>query len=64
MKTRLIFRGGYTAINLASENKEYIPSAKQSDVSVTLLARNYKGLSNTGSNIVLEIFEVEDEPDN
>ena len=34
------------------------PSFELQDVSCTLLARDFKGLSNYGSNGVLEIYEV------
>ena len=39
-----------------SDNKE--PSLEAADIATTVLARDYKGLSNYASNAVIEIYEV------
>ena len=44
-------------INMGSSDRDRIPSYKIVDVATTLLSRDYKGLSNYGSNGVIEIYE-------
>lgn len=61
MNKVLIYRGGCIVENLATSSEDYIPSLKESDIAVTLMARDYKGLKNFSSNAVLEIYEVKDE---
>lgn len=41
-----------------SDNKE--PSMEASTIATTVLARDYKGLSNYASNAVIEIYEIKD----
>lgn len=48
------------AANLATSNLSRIPHITPTDIATTLLARDYKGLSNHGSNIVMEIEHGED----
>ena len=56
--TSLVFRGGGKITNMGSNDLNNQPSFELQDVSCTLLARDFKGLSNYGSNGVLEIYEV------
>ena len=53
----LIFRGGCRIENMGSLDENRNPSAELSDISVTLLSRDYKGLSNYASNGVIEIWK-------
>lgn len=55
----LIFRGGCWLSNLGSQNEDKIPNLDQKDTAVTLLSRDYKGLSNYHSNGVIEIWKIE-----
>lgn len=49
-------------MHLASDQNETEPSIEAADVAVTLLSRDYKGLSELSkSNCVLEIFKIERE---
>ena len=48
--------GGYKLYNLGSSDKSREPRAEQTDIACTILARDYKGLSNYGSNGVIEIY--------
>lgn len=56
---KLIFRGGCRLENCGSSDEKRIPSMEFADVSQTLLARDYKGIRNYGSNGVIEIWELE-----
>ena len=60
MEANLIFRGGITVNNLASENDAREPSLEPSTIAQTILSRDYKGLSNYASNAVMEIYEIKD----
>ena len=53
----LLGRGGCRLYNLGSSDKSREPGLELSDISCTILARDYKGLSNYGSNGVIEIYE-------
>lgn len=44
--------------NMATENKDYVPDMKYSDVGVTLLARDYKGWANIPANGVVEKWKL------
>ena len=44
--------------NLATENENYIPYFKKTDIAATLMARDYKGLRNYSCNAIIEIYEV------
>lgn len=44
---------------MASDSDDKEPSVQAADVAVTVLARDYKGLSNYPSNAVIEIYEIE-----
>lgn len=46
-------------INMGSSNKDRIPDYKIIDIGVALLSRDYKGLSNYGTNGVIEIYDEE-----
>ena len=54
----LIFRGGCIVRNLGSSDEGREPDYKPSDIATTLLARDYKGLNNYGSNGVIEIWKL------
>ena len=41
--------------NLGSSDESRVPDARKTDIATTLLSRDYKGLSNYGSNGVIEI---------
>lgn len=41
-----------------SDNKE--PSMEAAETATTILARDYKGLSNYASNAVIEVYEIKD----
>ena len=41
--------------NMGSSDEKRIPDMNETDVAATILARDYKGLSNYSSNGVLEI---------
>lgn len=51
-----IFRGGCRLTNMGSDSDERIPEISLADISCTILARDYKGLSNYGSNGVIEVY--------
>lgn len=55
----LIFRGGCWLENLGSSDESRIPNLNLAETSVTLLSRDYKGLSNYHSNGVIEIWKIE-----
>lgn len=55
----LIFRGGCQLTNLGSSSEDKTPDFELSEVAVTLLSRDYKGLSNYHSNGVIEIWKIE-----
>ena len=54
----LVFKGGYRLENMGSSDTNRNPNAEQSDISVTLLSRDYKGLGNYGSNGVIEVWKL------
>lgn len=54
----MIFRGGYRSRNFVNHNDKYKLSFEESKLSVALLSRDYKGVSNQPTNIVLEIYKV------
>lgn len=56
----LIYRGGCIVENLATDNKDYVPDLRETDVAVTLMARDYKGLKNFNSNAIMEIYGVDE----
>jgi hypothetical protein len=41
---------------MGSDSDERIPEINLADISCTILARDYKGLSNYGSNGVIEVY--------
>lgn len=48
-------------VNAATENVAKEPDGRLSNIATTILARDYKGLSDFGANGVIEIYEVTDE---
>lgn len=54
----LIFRGGCKLKNMGSSDENRQPDMEISEISATLLARDYKGLSNFASNGVIEIWKI------
>lgn len=60
MQATLIFRGGCKVENMASDSDNKEPSLEAADIATTVLARDYKGLSNYASNAVIEIYEIKD----
>lgn len=46
--------------NCASSDKARTPDGKLTEIAATLMARDYKGLSNYGSNAVIEYKRCED----
>lgn len=54
----LIYRGGCRLENLGSADKTRKPDFQFADIAVTLMARDYKGLNNYGSNGVIEIWKL------
>ena len=59
MQTHLIFRGGIQAWYF---NTDKFPTVtKDEDYSISIMARDYKGVQNHGMNIVVEVYEVTDE---
>ena len=46
--------------NCASSDKDRTPDGKFTNIATTLMARDYKGLSNYGSNAVIECKKCED----
>lgn len=36
---------------------------KDEDYSIAIMARDYKGVNNHGMNVVVEVYEIEDEAD-
>jgi hypothetical protein len=58
---RSIAGGGTSSVilrNLGSSDENRTPGARETDVSATLLSRDYKGLSNYGSNGVIECERI------
>ena len=55
-----IVQGGESILlrNCGSSDEKRTPEAKQTDIAATLLSRDYKGLSNYGSNAVLECERI------
>lgn len=60
IKMNLVYRGGCKVENCASDIDGNIPNFRYADISNTLLARDYKGIANTSSNAVIEIFRIEE----
>lgn len=58
----LMTQGGDSMIvrNCASSDKARTPDGKLTEIAATLMARDYKGLSNYGSNAVIEYKRCED----
>ena len=52
-----IYRGGCSVENLATSD-DRIPNLIEIDIAHTLLSRDYKGLSNYGSNACIEVIHL------
>lgn len=60
MIAQIVYRGGSISTNLATSNENKNSNIIFSDIAKTLLARDYKGLCNFGSNTVFEIYKIID----
>ena len=60
MNSQIIFRGGCILKNCGSTNEKQRPDMHSTEIATTILARDYKGLSNYGSNGVVEIWSKDD----
>ena len=56
---KLIFRGGYRAEYIASQKNPQEPNGFPIEEAITIIAQVSHGLANFGSNVVIEVYEIE-----